>query len=156
MIHKDADFSSDRIHRYSLSRFWISSKPKVAFVGLNPSTADENIDDPTVRRCIRFADSWGFGGMYMLNIFAFRATDPKEMKAAADPVGFLNNEFLERISSECEITVAAWGTHGNFKGRDQEVLPLLNNLHYLAKTKHGFPKHPLYLKKSLQPIKWNL
>ena len=86
-MEKGARFSESRTHRYALWRIWEKGAPMVMFVGLNPSTADETQDDPTIRRCIDFAKRWGYGGLYMLNIFAFRATNPKDMKAAADPVG---------------------------------------------------------------------
>jgi hypothetical protein len=137
--------------RYALWRAWDPDRPTVAFVGLNPSTADETLDDPTIRRCIGFAKSWGYGGLYMLNLFAFRATDPADMKAAADPVGPYNDEALSYRQSRCQLTVAAWGVHGGFKGRADHVLShvLVSDAVYcLGKTKDGFPKHPLYLPKT--------
>ena len=123
----------------------------MAFVCLNPSTADEVQDDPTVRRCIRYAKDWGYGGMAMLNLFAFRATDPEAMKRAKDPVGPENDIYLSEWSAGARVTVCAWGAQGVFLGRDKEVLPLLHRPHYLALTADGQPRHPLYLKAALKP-----
>ena len=89
-----AIFSGCRTYRYTLWRSWDRDKGDVMFIGLNPSTADETLNDPTVRRCINYAKSWGYGGIYMANMFAFRATDPKEMKQAKDPIGYRNDFWL--------------------------------------------------------------
>jgi len=122
------------------------------FIGLNPSTADENNDDPTVRRCIRYAFDWGYGGLCMANIFAFRATDPVEMKRAADPIGPENDKYLIELSEGAGIVVIAWGNHGSFHDRGNQVLKLLDDFFYLGLTKSKQPKHPLYLRKDLKPI----
>ena len=154
---ESAVFSVNRVYRYSLLRHWggLFYKGRVMFIGLNPSTADEVKNDPTVRRCIGYAKAWNFAGMYMANIFAFRATKPEKMKAADDPVGPTNNDALICMARSSDLIVAAWGAHGAHKGRDKEVKQLLTGLHYLELTKHGHPRHPLYLKKSLTPIFWN-
>jgi len=153
MIKSEAMFTLDRLHRYTLTRIW-SQKPLVQFIGLNPSTADEVQNDPTVTRCINFAHSWGFGGMVMTNLFAFRATKPKDLWKAADPVGPDNDFWLQHISSESEIVVGAWGTLGERLDRARQVIPLLpeSKIRVLGLTKNGQPKHPLYLKKSLKPL----
>lgn len=148
---KSADFSACRKYRYSLWRTWIKSKPYALFVCLNPSTADENYDDNTVTRGIRYADSWGYGGFCMANIFAFRATDPKDMKAAEDPIGPENDRYLTILSLEAGVTVGGWGNHGSHLDRDKEVLLLLKDPHCLSITAKGKPQHPLYLKKDLKP-----
>ena len=122
------------------------------FIGLNPSIADEILDDPTIRRCMNFARDWGYAALCMTNLFAFRATTPKEMKAAADPIGPDNNAHLLSLSKGADILIAAWGANGTYKWRDMEVRRLLPQLHYLALTKNGHPKHPLYLSKTLTPI----
>jgi len=146
-------FSTCRQYRYTLWREWDMINPSFAMiVGLNPSTADETKDDPTVRRCIEYAKSWGYGALCMTNIFAFRATDPKDMKSAGDPVGPDNNLWLRRIADYADIVIAAWGTHGNYCGRDNAVLAILDSVSCLGVTKAGHPKHPLYLPKGLQPI----
>ena len=155
MLIKNAIFSDCRRYRFTLQRTWNSRKPFVAFVGLNPSTADETNDDPTVRRCIRFAESWGFGGMYMLNAFALRSTDPKELYRTDEPTGgFLNDYWIKRISSLAAITVACWGNHGRHLNRGQAVRSLLFRPHYLTMTGAGEPGHPLYLPKTLKPVLW--
>lgn len=151
-IHYTAIFSECRNYRYAIMREWDSSAPKVLFIGLNPSTADETTDDPTIRRCIGYAQSWGYGGLLMANLFAIRATDPKDMLSHPDPVGPLNNEWLMELSGQAGITVAAWGAHGGHRDRDEEIKKLISPLHCLAKTKQGKPRHPLYLPKHLTPV----
>lgn len=125
------------------------------WIGLNPSTADEINNDPTVRRCIGYAQSWGYEGMCMTNIFAFRATDPKVMKAQTDPVGPDNDRHLIATAKDAKLIVAAWGVHGSHLGRGRKVRQMIQNLHYLALTKKGIPRHPLYLRKTLEPILWD-
>lgn len=144
-----AEFSPCRQYRYSLWRVWagdLTTARMVAFIGLNPSTADERQDDPTVRRCKAFAQSWGYDGFWMLNLFAFRATDPQVMKACSRPVGDENDATLKRIHTESSLTVACWGLHGSHAGRSEEVLKLLDPpIHCFGMTKGGEPLHPLYL-----------
>lgn len=127
----------------------------VQFIGLNPSTADESTRDPTVRRCIQFTRDWGFTGLCMTNLFAYRATDPKVMKQALDPDGPENNYWLELIGAGAGKIVAAWGNHGSHRGRDYAVRSLLRGkLEALKVTKAGMPSHPLYLKADTQPRAW--
>ena len=145
-------FSPCRTYRYTLWREWIGGDGYAMFVGLNPSTADETQDDPTIRRCIAFAKAWGYAGLCMTNLFAFRATDPKDMKAAADPVGPENDYHLLRLWADAGVVVAAWGANGTHRGRDAEVAKMLRPLHCLALTKDGHPGHPLYLRKTLTPV----
>lgn len=154
MIIKTAEFSPCRTWRYSLYRIWTFKKPIVLFVCLNPSTADENMDDPTVRRCIRYAYSWGYGGMIMANIFAFRATDPKDMRSVPDPIGPKNDLYLSHLSGHTEITLMAWGNHGVYLNRQEKAYNILKNKHYLTMTNFGSPGHPLYLRKNLKPIRF--
>ena len=147
-----ASFSPCRRYRYSLWRNWADTANGYAmFVGLNPSTADETDDDATVRRCIGFAKAWDYAGLCMANLFAFRATYPSNMKAAADPVGPDNNQALHHLAKEAGIIVAAWGVHGAHLARGDTVRAMLPNLHYLRLTKAGYPCHPLYLPKALTP-----
>jgi hypothetical protein len=156
MVERAAIFSPCRQWRYTLVRIWDSERRPAQFICLNPSTADETHDDPTVRRCINFAQTWGFGGMVMTNLFAYRATDPKQMKAAPDPVGPDNDLFLYEVAFHAGIVVAAWGVYGSYRDRDKEVLKLLGNLpvYYLTITKDGRPGHPLYLRGGTKPILW--
>lgn len=153
-IETGAQFSSCRTYRYALWRTWDKSCGHAMFVGLNPSTADETVDDPTIRRCVGFARSWGYGGIYMLNLFAFRATDPKVMKAASDPIGPENNEILIMYSHSAGIVVAAWGVHGRHMERDGWACDWLPQLHHLGLTKDMHPRHPLYLKGDTKPTPW--
>jgi hypothetical protein len=121
-------------------------------VGLNPSTADEVTDDPTLTRCINFAKSWGFGGVCMTNLFAYRATDPKDMKSQKDPIGAENDFWLNKLANDAGIVVAAWGNDGSYLSRSNMVVEMLPNLHYLKMNKSGEPAHPLYLKADLIPV----
>lgn len=158
-LFSDAHFSDDRIYRYSLTRIWgsinVNHDRLVAFIGLNPSTADETADDPTIRREIGYAKSWGYDGLIKLNLFAFRATDPMQMKKQQDPIGPANNAIIALIAEQCGLVVATWGAHGTFRDRDRHVVKIIKkDIHCLALTLNGIPKHSLYLKKDLQPQLW--
>ncbi len=152
LIESGAEFSSDRVHRYSLWRIWDTERPYAAFVGLNPSTADEYKNDPTVRRCINYSREWGYGGFYMLNIFGLRSTDPAKLYKADDPVGPDNDHHIQKISMGAGITVAAWGNHGAFLDRGREVRKLLKDPQCLKLNGSGCPGHPLYLRKDIKPF----
>lgn len=147
-----AIFSPDRRYRYTLWREWIGGEGYAQFICLNPSTADEVQDDPTVRRCINYAKRWGFGAFCMTNLFAYRATDPDVMKAQADPVGPENDESIARVAREAKLIVAAWGAHGAWRNRAAEVAAAIPGLHYLRMTAGGHPGHPLYLPAKLDPV----
>lgn len=144
----EAYFDAGRVYRYALSRVWEPKKPMMMFIGLNPSTADETKLDPTLRRVIGYAKREGCGGLWMANAFAFRATEPKDMKNAADPVGPMNDRWLLDIACWCPLIVVGWGTHGAWLNRDAKVRTLLQGyeLKCLKTTKTGMPGHPLYLK----------
>jgi len=122
------------------------------FIGLNPSTADEKTDDPTIRRCIGFASDWGYGGLCMTNLFALRATDPHVMMKHSEPVGFENDKYVLELSKQAGIVIAAWGTKGVFQHRDETVCAMVANLKCLGLTKAGHPRHPLYLPKDVKPM----
>lgn len=145
-------FSECRTWRYGLWRRWDWPRCRmVAFVGLNPSTADESSDDPTIRRCKNFAKAWGFDGMYMLNAYAFRATDPQDMKVASDPVGPDNDRWLHRYGNIAEFVIAAWGVHCE-PNRERSVCETIGKpVMCLGRTQAGRPKHPLYLRADTQP-----
>lgn len=154
-MDRGAQFSECRTYRYVLWRTWDNNEGRVMFIGLNPSTADETEDDATIRRCMRFARNWDYGGIYMVNLFAFRATDPKEMKAATDPVGERNDVLLADYGFASDLIICAWGTHGGFQDRDIKVYDLLSydlELKCLGLTKEGFVRHPLYLKADTKPL----
>jgi len=138
-----AVFSPCRTFRYRLGRVW-GDGPTLTVIGLNPSTADETSNDPTVRRCIAFAMREGCGSLRMLNIFAFRATDPAVMKRAVDPIGPENDMWIMQAIDG--PVVAAWGVHGAFLGRGASVARAIPGLLCFGQTKDGHPKHPLYLR----------
>lgn len=100
---KSAIISECGKYRYSLSRIWDENKANVLFIMLNPSTADGDVDDPTIRRCIGFAKSWGYGGIYVGNLFAYRATDPKELLKVENPIGFENIHHLMDMYNELPL-----------------------------------------------------
>ena len=147
-----ASFSPDRNYRYSLWRRWEQNAPYALFIGLNPSTANEREDDPTIRRCKRFAADWGYGAIYMANLFALRATDPKVMLRHNDPVGVDNDVWLQDLARDAGVIVCAWGAHGGHRERDKRVMHLLSahDLMCLGSTKDGKPRHPLYIKADKQ------
>lgn len=149
-----AKLSKCRQYRYALWRTWDDSKPFVLFVGLNPSTADETTDDATLTRCINFAKTWGYGGACMANLFAFRATQPSDMKLANEPIGKDNDTWLRKLSNDAGIVVAAWGNDGAYLDRSTDAKKLLSNVHYLKMNKSGEPAHPLYLSAKLTPQKF--
>jgi hypothetical protein len=150
--------SACRTYRYVLWRELDAGRPEYAlFVGLNPSTADETTDDPTIRRCKDFARRWGFGAVCVANLFAYRATQPAELKAAPAPVGRDNDRWLARVAAGAGVMVAAWGVHGSFAGRDRAVTALLGDrLSCLGVTKDGHPRHPLYMRRTAVPKAWGL
>ncbi len=150
-MKKGAELSPCRNYRFALWRIWDEAKPMVMFVGLNPSTADETVDDPTLIRCINYARAWGYGGVYMANLFAYRATKPGDMLAAKEPVGSDNDNWLQRLAKKSHLVVAAWGNTGSYLSRSEQVKNLLPNLHCLKMNKTGEPAHPLYQQANLQP-----
>ena len=151
-MRNTAKLSKCRNYRYALWRTWDYSKPYVMFVGLNPSTADETVDDPTLTRCINFAKSWGYGGVCMANLFAFRATQPSDMMASNDPIGSENNKWLQKLAKDAALVVAAWGNGGSYLGRSKQVIELLPNMHCLKLNKSREPAHPLYQAAKSQPV----
>jgi hypothetical protein len=198
MIPRETIFSPCRKWRYTLWREWWRTENRplcrdcadskvhgicdddgrrcdpndfVQFIGLNPSTADETKDDPTIRRCINFAKAWGFRSMCMTNLFAWRDTDPKAMKAVPYPVGGplppsavigsvidYNTIYLLETMREATLVVAAWGTHGPHMDRQSRFMAtvkehgLFDKLQCLGRNDDGTPKHPLYLSKALKPV----
>ena len=163
MIKKSAGISDCGEYRYWLTRAQPHGvgRGRCTFIMLNPSTADAEEDDPTIRRCMNFAWSWGFNNLLVLNLFAYRATSPKDLKIASDPVG-PNNKHYFKISSEVESdrVICAWGAHGSYRGQDKTVLGWLFDLGVtpmaLKLTKCGHPGHPLYLPKTAKPFVMSL
>jgi hypothetical protein len=152
-----ATLSADRKYRYRLWRSLGRGAGAVTFIMLNPSTADETEDDPTIRRCLAFAKMWGHKSLDVVNLFAFRATNPKELAKAEDPIGPENDRVIERVITDASLVIAAWGVHGALNGRDDDVIRMVQptgKLHYLRFTKAKHPSHPLYLPGTLKPIQW--
>lgn len=153
-----AVYSSCERYRYSLSRVWDANARRVMFVMLNPSTADELQNDPTVERCEQRARRLGYGAFRVTNIFAFRATDPRNMRTQADPQGPDNVQTLDAGAAWADDIIAAWGTHGEHRNQGPVAAMMLARtgvpLYHLGLTKHGHPRHPLYLPYSQQPEIW--
>ncbi len=155
-MNSTAVFSPDRIFRYVLTRQF-GDKPGriVNFICLNPSTADETVNDPTVTRCIGFAKKWGFGTLVVTNVFALRSTDPKRVTEVRDPIGPGNDRWVGQAARNADLVVCAWGTHAAYMRRqDQIVRRLPGDLWCLGKTVQGFPRHPLYLKADTEVVPW--
>ncbi|NOJ96672.1 DUF1643 domain-containing protein [Corallococcus coralloides] len=150
-----ATLSECGLYRYRLVRRWSAQDDRrVLFVMLNPSVADGQQDDPTLRRCVGFAQAWGYGALTLCNLFAFRATDPADLMPAKDAVGPLNDAALESAACEASLVVGAWGAHRLVPQRAPAVLALLRRhrpVHALALTGAGEPRHPLYLAGHLRP-----
>jgi hypothetical protein len=153
-----AVYSDCETYRYSLTRIWDPDGQKVMFVMLNPSTATEVQNDPTIERCERRARTLGFGGFRATNIFAIRATDPRVMRAAKDPEGPENEAAILSGAEWADQIICAWGTHGAHLGQGARIEAALRAtgrpLHHLGLSKHGHPKHPLYIAYSQQPQPW--
>ena len=137
---------------------WDASLPAVNFLMLNPSTADAFQLDPTNRRCVGFAQAWGYGSIVTTNIFAFRSTNPAGLRTAKDPVGPDNDETILTAAKNADLVIAAWGTHGELQGRGEVVRAMLCEagveLHALKLTKAGHPGHPLYVAADTKPFCW--
>lgn len=147
-----AVFSPDRKYRYVLRRRVGLTDGTLLVILLNPSTADEENDDPTIRRCVDFANRWGYGWLVVCNLFAYRATDPDELSKVDDPVGPENDEHIRREAQAADLVVVGWGEHGLFFGRCDDVHSLLMEagipLHCWATNSSGQPKHPLYVPRT--------
>ncbi len=153
-----AVYSDCENYRYLLTRTWDDAGGRVLFIMLNPSTATEVQNDPTVERCERRARALGYGAFRVTNIFAWRATDPRDMRAAADPVGPDNDTAILQSCTWADRVICAWGTHGAHLDRGAQVHRLLraagHDLFHLGLTRGGHPRHPLYIAYSQQPVAW--
>lgn len=151
-IKKGAEFSPCRKYRYALWRIWDESKPLVMFIGLNPSTANEETDDPTIRRVTRFAKDWGLGGVYMMNLFAWVTPYPSELKKCADPLGE-NDTWLCKIAAKCDRIIFAWGSFDEADDRAEQVIEAFDG-YALKINRNGSPRHPLYVPADTAPVKY--
>ncbi len=147
-----AEFSECRKYRYALWRIWDEAKPPVMFIGLNPSTANEATNDPTIRRVIHFAKVWGHGGVYMLNCFPFVSTDPDALRDHGNTD--FNDVVLLRIAKKCSRIVFAWGAFKVVRdlGRDAELKAMFPQAQALVINVDGTPRHPLYVKGDTVPV----
>lgn len=158
--NQGATFDAERIYRYRLWRDWSftpNNANRLLWIMLNPSTADEFVLDPTLRRCEGYSLAWGFYAFEVCNIFALRSTDPKALYSHADPVGPDNNRTILERAQNCAAVVVGWGTHGKYSRRGADVIRMLAahqiTVQCLGTTADGYPKHPLYVSKAtpLQP-----
>jgi hypothetical protein len=158
-MERHALISECEHYRYTLTRIWDRSRPVLVWTMLNPSKADGLIDDPTIGRCIAFAKAWGYGGIVVVNLFAWRATDPTELEATLDAIGPENDRHLLAAVADQDV-IAAWGASvpHYWRHRPAAVLELMRQhgarLHHLGLTKDGHPRHPLYLRGDTQPTRW--
>lgn len=154
VMRSGAEFSPCQKYRYTLYRWW-SEEKDATFVMLNPSTADEIDNDPTVERCQRRAKEMGFGGLKVVNIFAYRSTDPEALYDLDDPIGPMNDQKIVEATENAGIVICGWGDHGGLRDRGQQVLELLKSkgivLHCLEVNLSGEPRHPLYIPYSTLP-----
>ncbi|MCI2394877.1 DUF1643 domain-containing protein [Aliiroseovarius sediminis] len=156
--HSAAVYSDCEKYRYQLTRVWEPAGRKALFIMLNPSTATEVQNDPTVERCERRARTLGFGAFRVTNIFAWRDTDPRAMRAADEPVGQANDDAILDSCPWADQIICGWGTHGAHLDRGKTVERLLRDtripIYHLGLTKDGHPKHPLYIAYAQQPQPW--
>ena len=169
-IKKGAVLSHCGRYRYSLTRIWGRDDGRmVGWIMLNPSTADAEVDDPTIRRCMGFARDWGYEGIIVTNLFGCRATDPNELRRSIDPLGVANDvaimAMVDRVSKPDKagdrgLIVCAWGAHGDYLKQGESIRSWIEfrgaPLHHLGLTKKGQPRHPLYLKKDTKPQIWEV
>lgn len=149
-IENDAVISDCGSYRYLLRRAWDAKKPRVLYIMLNPSTADAQKDDATIRSCVRLASGLGYGSMEVVNVFAWRATKPDELLLVSDPAGPQNEDHVRLALDRCDIPICAWGAWPPA----QEASTYIRNAIRVArpaafcfgKTASGAPKHPLYIK----------
>lgn len=161
-MNRSAVMSEDGLYRFRLDRWW-GDGPRVAWIMLNPSRADGDVDDPTIRRCIGFTKAWGYDGLTVVNLYPLRATDPRALRGfeeiASDAVAARNGLAVGQAVAAAAVTVAAWGIHGAMNGIgewmrrrlvDEHAVPLF----HLGLTKGGHPRHPLYVPGDVQPQAW--
>jgi hypothetical protein len=153
-ITRTAVFSDDKLYRYRLERTFDEDLLKVAFVGVNPSIADDIADDKTITKCINYAKTWGYGGIVMVNLFAFISTDPSQLKSIGNPVGTDNDKHLNEVFNSFGTIgkiVCCWGENGKLFDRDKEVLKMIDEPYCLRINADDSPAHPLYLPIDLEP-----
>lgn len=160
MLESKASFSEDRLYRFTLYRRWAEAGQEILFICLNPSTADEDYNDPTVWRCVNFARDWGYRGVWIGNLFALRATNPAELMSARftrsiDLIGRSNSLVLRQMAARCAKVVYAWGNHGRLLNRGRQVVNMIGPGWCFGVNKTGEPKHPLYQPRNADLIKYS-
>ncbi len=154
-MRRFARWSSDGRYRYSLTRAWDRSRPRVSFLMLNPATADGRKDDRTIRRCIDFAERAGFGSLTVVNLFAYASTNPDELLDVPDPIGAENDAHILRAYVGSVLTIAAWGANRFAEARARQVTRFLDHdFHVLELNTGGAPRHPLYVPRRIRPRPW--
>lgn len=153
-VTRSASFSRCGLYRYSLTRRWETGVGRCVFVGLNPSTANASLDDPTIRRCMGFTQAWGFNELVMVNLFAYKTPHPALLKKANDPEGPNNRRAVQRTCRSAQCIVAAWGVHGTFMNQAERFSTIFSNqlIHCFGITKTGQPLHPLYQRADAQLV----
>lgn len=150
IMHREAVIDPTGSYRYSLIREWVSTKPRVIWIMLNPSTADSQEDDPTIDACIRFTKKWGFGSFEVVNLFAYRSKDPDDLEEVdkSTAIGTENLKYISEALERSDLIVTAWGENGKIhkRNQDDELISLFSNyqLKCLDILKGGEPRHPLY------------
>ena len=154
-----ATYSDDGVFRYELRRWWDASRPRLLVVMLNPSTATETHNDPTIRRCLSYAGDAGFGSLAVGNLYAYRATDPHDVETAGwtgNNVGTENDDRLRALAEEADLVWVAWGAHEIAAHRAPWVRRLLGSpLYCRGRTASGAPRHPLYVARCVPAERWS-
>jgi hypothetical protein len=163
-VKKSAYITPDGRYRYCLMRRWgdIDGSPYVLWVMLNPSTADAEIDDPTITRCIKRTSDLGYDAMAVVNLYGLRATNPDELWRTNDPIGGDNDLAISMLAAHAGMIICAWGSNAK-PGRAEEIIDELllsarktDKIHALKLTKNGVPMHPLYIGYDVQPFVWKI
>ncbi len=156
-LRSRAIYSGCETYRYLLTRDW-GQGVRLLYILLNPSTATEEKNDPTIERCERRARAMGYAGFGVANLFAYRSTDPRGLRLTADPVGPCNDEVITGAAATAGRVICGWGTHGTLLGRGATVAAMLRrtkaDLQHLGLTAAGHPRHPLYVGYATQPAPW--
>lgn len=161
LFHSSAVIDETQMYRYVLKRIWGEKGKYITWIMLNPSTATAEIDDPTIRRIMTFSKTWGYDGIFVVNLFAYRSTSPDNLKSNKSKIvygkpiiiGPDNDSYIWEYAAKAKLVMAGWGTSGSLLGRDKQVVGLVSSLdlYCLGQSKTGHPKHPLYIKGNTKP-----
>lgn len=166
LFHSSAVIDETQTYRYVLKRIWGEGGKYITWVMLNPSIADAEIDDPTIRRCLSFSKTWGYDGMFVVNLFAYRSTSRDNLKSNKNKIvygkpiiiGPDNDSYLWEYAAKAKLVMVAWGNDGALLDRDKQVVNTISSLdlYCLGQSKNGHPKHPLYIKGNTKPAPFTL